>query len=324
MAPLDHPSPHAPRSQRGAAALSFLLTALPVLMLGLGGIELHNWLWVRQVLGHALLEAGRAASADHARPDTIVAEFEHALRPLYLTPGSLDRALAQRSLDTGQAPWQIRIRAPARAAFLDHAAPGLRAAGTPDGLQTINHDYQPAQHRRRTAQGWPEGKGPISGQTIFEANTLDIELIWAHEPLIPGIRTLMRAFGSEVSDYRGHVYAQGYLPMLRQLTLTMQSHPVAWPDRTDGKVVHGTVAHLPTPETVECTGFWAECGTRSYGGTINLPGTPANGAAPPQTSSPGMPSVNDGINPEPGAIGDQTDGMPGAGDAPACGLHLCC
>ncbi|MDN5842664.1 MAG: hypothetical protein L0H54_04355 [Alcaligenaceae bacterium] len=319
----DYPSPHA--SQRGAAALSFLLTALPVLMLGLGGIELHNWLWVRQVLGHALLEAGRAASVDHARPDTIVAEFEHALRPLYLKPGSLRHALARRSHDIGQAPWQIRIRAPVRTAFLDHAASGLKAAGIPAGLQTINHDYQALQHQQRLAQGWPEGKGPASGQTIFEANTLDIELIWAHEPLIPGVRTLMRAFGAGVSDYRGRVYAQGYLPMLRRLTLTMQSHPVAWPDRADGKVVHGARSHLPTPEVVKCSGFWAECGTPSNTGHIDPPMIPpVDGLTPPEAGSPGTPPAMDGIDPGSGTIGDQAGGTPGAGDPPACGLHLCC
>src|SRR3546814_5391268 len=96
--------------------------------------------------------------------------------------------------------------------------------------------------------------------------------------------------------------------MLRQLTLTMQSHPVAWPDRTDGKVVHGVVTHLPTPAVVECSGFWAECGTRSNTGRINPPMIPpAESPAPPEIGSPGMPSVTDGSEAEHGAIGDQDD-----------------
>ncbi|MBV6271450.1 hypothetical protein KVP09_00760 [Alcaligenaceae bacterium CGII-47] len=245
--------------QSGLGAAGFLLAALPILLLGLGGVELTHGLFVRQALSHALVEAGRAAIVDHAHPDTLVEAFEHALHPLFLQEGSLHRALAQRKRDTGRAPWQIRIVQPRRAAFVDHISSATNDRSSPSGWRTINHDYQALQHEQRLRQGWPEGRGPISGQTIFEANTLTLELIWPHEPLVPGIKALMRVLRPSDDSYRHHLMSHGYLPILRGVSLSMQSHPVAWPDRSDGKVIHGEISDILTGPAANCAGFWGGC-----------------------------------------------------------------
>lgn len=279
--------------QSGMGAAGFLLTAVPILILGLGGVELAHGLFVRQALSHALIEAGRAAMADHAHPDTLAEAFEHALRPLFLKSGSLPRALAQRTRDTGQAPWQIHIVQPHRTAFTDHADPHLRIAEHPIGQRAINHDYQALQHERHLREGWPQGRGPASGQTIFQANTLTLELIWPHEPLTPGIKAIMRALNPADDSYRSRAMAYGYLPIPRSVSLAMQSHPVEWPDRSDGKVIHGEMGNGPGSPPISCTGLWSRCaplGVRSAPNT----NTPVESIGEPGGAGPGHTAGEDG------------------------------
>lgn len=283
------PPPHPSRlaRQSGLGATSFLLTTLPILLLGLGGVELAHGLFVRQALSHALVQAGRAATVDHADPAALTLAFERALHPLFLQPGSLSRALAQRIHDTGAAPWQIRILQPQRAAFADHADPEASVPTTASGLRAINHDYQALQHDRRLGEGWPQGQGPVSGQTIFQANTLTLELVWLHEPLTPGLKTLMRTLSPADESYRSRAMAQGYLPIVRGISLTMQSHPVDWPDRSDGKVVHGMTGDWTSVALRDCADAWNGCAPPS-------PHTPSEPAAPIQAGPAHPPNVNEG------------------------------
>uniref|UniRef100_UPI0033424394 pilus assembly protein n=1 Tax=Castellaniella defragrans TaxID=75697 RepID=UPI0033424394 len=235
-------SPHTTTRQHGVGMAEFLLAALPILLLGAGGIETAHWLLLRQSLSFALVEAGRAAATRQADPAALAQAFEDALHILHPQAGQRDAALAWRRRALNGLPWQIRIVRPARASFLDHAAPDLDspAGGTAQGLTLIRNDRQHEQYLRGLGLGWPDGRGPASGETIFEANTLVLELTWPHRPLLPGIAALLRLMAGPATpaDYRQRVLAQGLLPIMRSAALAMHSHPANWPDLADGRVVH--------------------------------------------------------------------------------------
>src|SRR5690606_21741896 len=159
--------------QRGTGMIEFTIVAVPVLMLGLGSIELARWMLVRQALSLALLQGAWAASTDHARPQALHDAFEHALLPLFSGTSRASRSLAlqsaftKRSNHSGLPPWQAQVLSPSPPAFQDHADPALKVTGAA-GRVAINNNYQFEQDQRHRARGWIDGQGPASGQSIFE------------------------------------------------------------------------------------------------------------------------------------------------------------
>ncbi|MDY0308935.1 MAG: hypothetical protein RBR29_03965 [Castellaniella sp.] len=217
----------------------FLLAAIPVLTLGLGGVEAAYWASLRQTLSLALMEAARVGATHQARPQTIARAFEHGLRMVYPDSRASARALRQRQAALGT-PWHIHIAQPTPETFLDHADPDLRGPRHYPGQPLIRNDYQAQQHARRLAQGWPDGRGPRSGLTLYEANTLVLELWWPHRPLLPGMTAIVRTLAPLATDpTQARLMAAGYLPFRRHAAIAMQSHPAAWPDLEDGRVTHG-------------------------------------------------------------------------------------
>ncbi len=136
--------PWRPSKQTGASAVEFAIVAIPLWLAALGGIEIAHWFSVRQAVSLALLEAARAASVAHAKPEVIEHAFEQALLPLFAgtdqtqTRQRLAHALRQRKEATGQAPWRIIIHSPPASAYADYAQPQLAI----DGLATIDNHYQ--------------------------------------------------------------------------------------------------------------------------------------------------------------------------------------
>jgi len=349
-------TPHAPTTglptnQRGASAIGFSLAAAPIFMLGLGGVELAQWFYVKQAVSLALVEAGRAAITQHAKPAVIEAAFEHALRPLHppTTAGAseqrLQHALQRRQFDmAGQPPWRIQILAPSAAAFSDFAQAKLAIQGAA-GLPAIDNDYQALQHERHIGQGRPHGQGNASGQTIFQANTLALRLTYLHQPIVPGVASLLRALAPASAAYRRMALEAGYLPMQQEIILTMQSHPVLWPDLPNRKVVRMADQDAEAFESAkngenenwrDCRGLW--CTThaplkpyqdvqpgRSDGDdthavdpapqtTVQRDGTPPPGSnAETSTVLPG--NRTDTAQPDP-SVPEPDDAL--------CGISLCC
>lgn len=228
-------APHT-ASQHGTGMVEFLLVAVPLLLTALGGIEISHWMFSRQAVNLALVEAGRAGATLHANPQAIIKAFEQALEPLYPPTESatsaqrVQAAFGRSEAHHGQQPWHIQLLSPAQAHFQDFRStdPVVKHRS---GLPTIDNSYQLEQHQNRTQQGWPDGKGPGSGQTIFEANTLALRLTWRYKPLLPGIERIT-----------------GNLLSLKQdVTITMQSHPVFWPDDPAGRVTRHADGHGPNP-----------------------------------------------------------------------------
>ena len=306
--------------------IEFMIVAVPILLLGLGSIEAAHWLLTRQVVSLALLEAGRAGINKQAHPDSIAQAFEQALLPLF--PATQNQsaqtqqqiAFRQRQQGTTDPPWQITILSPSLEAFQDFADPKLNTTG----LSAINNNYQFEQNQRYREQGWANGLGPSSGLSIYQANTLTLHLNYLHQPLLPGVRSLLRTLGNTQGTYSQRAMSRGYLPLSREISLTMQSHPVRWPMPGAGHVIRpGSDNMLPLPPNPQtCTGLWC---LPAPGENNNTPGSSgsnssngANGADP--SGFPGEPTT-----PEhpPGHL-PGTDDLTVDVNDPACGVTLCC
>ena len=223
-----------PLRQRGQGSVEFLLAAVPVLLLGLGSIEALHWHFTRQAVSLALALAARATITSHADPQRLDEAFALALLPFYGKrddPKARERLaihMARRERATGLPAWNLRIISPSQASFDDFKStnPDLPHG---DGLPVIDNDYILEQHQLRVSNGSHEGRGLTSGHTILEANTLVVHLTWLHEPLLPGVRQLMRQLAPEDKRYGSTAMRRGgYLPMRREVAMVMQSHPIAW------------------------------------------------------------------------------------------------
>lgn len=261
------------RHQRGQGIVEFLLVAPLVLLLGLGSIEAIHWYLIRQAVSHALVQAARAASTEHAHPGVLDKAFSQAMLPFYAasnrasSEARLQRAMAKRELASGLPAWHIEILSPAASSFEDFAStnPDLPAAE----YAIIDNDYLHEQHETRLAQGWHLGQGPTSGQTTLQANTLRLHLTWLHEPLLPGIKQVVKLLAPEDDRYGSIAMARaGYLPIQRHIAMVMQSHPLDWPMPAHGRISRSgqrpAISHpsIPAPSQAipktwhDCQGFW--------------------------------------------------------------------
>lgn len=305
------PAPASAGAQTGAGILEFSIVAIPVLLLGLGTIESAQWLFTRQAAGLALLEAGRAGITQHANPDAMIAAFEHALLPLHASTsrasaqGRLDAALAQRRQRLAAAPWRIEILSPALTVYQDFADPALLISRQ-SGHAAINNNYLHEQNLRHHAKGWPQGRGPVSGKDIFQANTLSLRLSYLHEPAIPGMKALLSLLGNDQGSYRQRAMAAGYLPLIREMSFIMQSHPVSWPMPENGKIVGPEHPASGGPTVANhCAGMWC---LRLGAEPAATPPAPAT--APPWPSAPSLPVVSGPAPQPPGATVPQPAPLP--------------
>lgn len=313
--------------QRGSSSVEFILAGIPILLVGLGAVELSRWFFIKQAISLALLEAGRAGIVDHARPASIEAAFERALLPLF-PPSSaqsaeqrLHRAFDRRQAATGAPPWRIRVIAPDAAMFHDFASSGLTLPGAA-GLAAIDNDYQAEQHQRYERQGWAGGRGPLSGATVFEANDLALQLTYMHEPLVPGMGALLRLLSAGSSGYAQQALAGGYLPLRQTLRLTMQSHPVAW-NYSRPKVVGPDAmftAASPEGRFAPCHGMWCGQAPHPAAGPASPAGPPPAPSLPPSLPGPPPPTTVPPVNPP---AAPESPGPPMADDI-ACGTVVCC
>ncbi|OZI23421.1 hypothetical protein CAL26_08190 [Bordetella genomosp. 9] len=326
------PISRAAARQRGAAIVAFTVSALPLLFCGLLVVEAARWHMTRQMLDLALLEAARAGATGHARPATIEQAFETALLPLFHPPGRHrdPRARMRASFlhvtqQTGAPPWRIDVTSPSVGAYADFGDASLRIPAA-RGLPTIRNDYQAEQHLRRRRMGWPGGRGPRSGQTVFEANMLRLRLAYAHAPWVPGVRALLR----RLAALRGSgdpAARAGMLVMEMEMALPMQSHPVLWHASAAGvgRPVNavgaaGAARGARPAETAGAAGADREvAGARTHVGPVGLR-TPTRRPRPgPDEMDISAPERRDA-----GAGPLLPDGSDGPIDDPACGVLLCC
>ncbi|WP_144638780.1 TadE/TadG family type IV pilus assembly protein [Bordetella genomosp. 13] len=226
-----------PPRQRGAALVESAAALGAVLLVALAAIEAMHWQLMRQLAYVALTEAARAGATGNARPALIAQSFEAALLPRYASPGGsleatlmLHAAQARTAQRTGMPAWHIAVLRPGAAAYADFAHPGLRVPAAP-GLPAVRNEYQAEQHAAYLSK-WPDGKGPRSGLTIFQANTLRLRLRYLVEPITPVGQLATRMLAALPGAGGGcavRALSAGVLPLDMTLTMDMQSHPVQWP-----------------------------------------------------------------------------------------------
>lgn len=210
--------PHPTRQRhRGAGTLEFALTALPLLGMGMLVAETAHWYQTRLLLRHALHESARAGSTAAASPEAIRTAFFSNL------PTSLRQNMAAWTHS------QLQIHSPSASSHADFAQLDPILSRT----HVIRHDYQQEQHHSRLAQGWPDGRGPRSGQTIFEANTLHLILDHPHRPWLPGLPAVPIRIEARVSmqSHAHHWPTQAIIwPSGRTTPIPPPAAPAQWPE----------------------------------------------------------------------------------------------
>lgn len=213
--------------QHGFAIVEFLVVALPLLLAAMASYEASRWYMTREAVSLALLEAGRAGSVNHARPRAIEDAFLDALTPLYAPAGDFrdprERMIHQHKRveqNSNQLAWDIIITHPNIAEFADFMQKDLPIA-VQTGNPAINNNYQQRQH-----QQFP--RGPTSGSTIYDANTLQLQARYLYVPVVPGMRALLRTVFGAIGASGSPLATEGALPISASITIEMQSHPVLW------------------------------------------------------------------------------------------------
>ena len=218
--------------QCGLAIVETSLVLIPLLLFASVILEYTYSHKVRQVAQLALFEAAREGSVSAARPQRMEQAFKKAILPLFVPIGSYPSAVARRDAvsqktlkDTGLRLWQIETLNPGSPAFTDHAHPGLSAE---HHRPTLRNTYLAEQHQTNLAKGWTQGRGPVSGLDVFEANTLRLQLSMLYQPRAPGISVILKSLGALRTDRTGQAWRQGYLVLNMLTEVMMQSHARQW------------------------------------------------------------------------------------------------
>ena len=308
-------------SQYGQGSVEFALASVPIMLLALGGLEATHWFWVQQTISQALLQAARAGITSHAKPTEIGQAFDQSMQLLF--PPAQNQASTQRQMlrynrhiDALGSRWHMQIVSPSDEHFAQHADATL-AIAQHTGYAAIRNSYQLEQHRSATSP-LPSSKG----MTIFDANTLTLRITYPHSPLLPGMRALLMYLGNANGTVAQRTLAAGYLPIVQQLSLPMQSHPVQWPiSAATGFFPAGTAAinlfgANQTTRINTCKGLWCLANASPE------PGMPAAGSSTTSSTGPwaGLPAHTSFKPAEPTASGPLN--IPPS-DA-QCGISVCC
>lgn len=150
--------------------LQWCIAAIPLLLLGSITIELSHWHTTRQRLTLAV---------------------QRAVDDTALTGGSTDalRQHLQRHLPDGlRVPVTACVTDPVNNLIADFRDKQLSMRL---GKPVIRHDHVAAQHREAVARGYPNGRGPRSHKTIFQANQLNVHATFRYRALSPWVRRLI-------------------------------------------------------------------------------------------------------------------------------------
>lgn len=218
--------------QRGVAIIETCLVCIPLWLVCTLMLELTYSQSVRQIAQLALYEAARTGSVAGAHPEKIEQTFSEAILPLFVPAGQQNTPAERRDMRaqkffnaTGLSLWHIETLNPDSAVYTDFADPVLsRISNRP----TLRNDYLAEQHAAHIKKGWQEGRGPVSGQTVFNANTLRLELSLLYRPRTPGMALILKRLGAHRLDRTGLAWQKGYLEAKLVTEVMMQSHAQQW------------------------------------------------------------------------------------------------
>lgn len=217
--------------QNGAAIVETVLVFIPLSLMAALLIELAHSQSVGDITQLAIYQAARAASLAGAQPEVADQAFSQAITPLYLSAEQQPERKARHDpprkntlTETGLRLWQIEMTNPDIKSFTDFAQVRLSAIHK---RPTLDNNYLSEQHEANIRKGWAEGRGPVSGQTVFDANTLRLEVSLLYKPRAPGIGTILKVLGARRSDRTGTAWQQGYLVANRYAEIMMQSDAIS-------------------------------------------------------------------------------------------------
>ena len=261
---------HPNHSQRGAAIVETCLVLIPLMLTAALALEISHSQQVRHVALLALYEAARAGSVAGANQQIVNQTFKQAILPSYAARGihqspadRLEFRAKKIMRLTGLRLWEIKVMNPNSSVFKDFSHPELSKKF---GRASLRNDYLDEQHQNNIRKGWSEGRGPVSKQTVFEANTLRLTLSLIYQPLVPGTGMILKIFSRTRTDRTGIAWSKGYLVANLMTEVMMQSHAL------QGETIQGehSAEHLPpitqqykppinqarTPSVSKYTGPW--------------------------------------------------------------------
>lgn len=149
--------------------IQWCIAAIPLLLLGSIAIEITHWHTTRMRLSLSVQRAVDHAALTGGTTETIKRHLEQHLSP--------DLRMDLRGCLTDR---------------VDELMPDFvdRRLSATHGHAVIRHDHLAQQHKDYIARGWQHGRGPRSGRTIFEANTLRLEVTATTHARNPWIRQI--------------------------------------------------------------------------------------------------------------------------------------
>lgn len=154
----------------GSAMVQWCIAALPLLLLGALVIELSQWHLTRQRLALAV----QRTVDDTALSGGSIAMLSHHLKRHM--PADL------------KMPMRLCITDPVKPLMSDFVDQSLSKQ---IGQAVIRHDHVTQQHLEALKRGWPQGRGPRSQKTIFEANRLTVQLVAKYQAKSAWVRQVI-------------------------------------------------------------------------------------------------------------------------------------
>ena len=182
---------------RGSAMVQWCIAALPLLLLGAISIELSHWHATRQRLTLAVQRAVDATSLSGGTTD------------------ALERHLALHLGSDLRMPMRVCVTDDVAALMADFMD---RRLSTALGRRVIRHDHIAAQHQLALSKGWPQGRGPRSRKTIFEANRFNVQVTAQYRPLSPWVRQVLNPV---IFELRHQAIMQSHRQTMRRRCLNM-------------------------------------------------------------------------------------------------------
>jgi len=303
---------HADHTQCGAAIIETSLVLIPLLLFAGLILELTHSQQVRQVALLALYEAARAGSTSRINNEILNHSFRDAILPLYATRG-VHRSPAERleahakniMHETGLKLWQIEVTNPDALVFNDFSDALLSKKS---GRATLRNNYLAEQHQENIQKGWPEGRGPRSGKTVFEAHALKLELSLIYKPLVPGTGFILKILSTRRSDRTAIAWGKGYLVANLLTEVMMQSDSQQWETNQQNYSAQQTqpikrlfnqastqMPSAPIVGTSNTTGQRKEIGVTEHASTMNRQSQSVNDASKLAESRTDENNICDGL-----------------------------
>ena len=203
--------------------IEFVVIGPVITLLGLALLQYGLLFFAKNGFNHAAFMAARAGSVANARLDRVQDAYVRALVPLY--GGGRDSAELAQAYARAQADVaghvRIELLNPTRQSFDDWNDPALQNS-LGQGRRVIPNGHLAFKD--------PAAVRPASGQSIHDANLVQLRFTHGYEPKLPLVRTLyataLRQMDSGSDAFHTQLLQQGRIPVVTEVKLQMQSDAI--------------------------------------------------------------------------------------------------